>query len=468
MRTIDDPHYRKIIERRDPRYDGRFYWGVKTTRIYCRPICPARPKAENIRIFKSATEAEKAGFRPCLRCRPDLAPGSQRWEGTAVSVARALRLMEEGAEAAASVETLAATLGMSDRHLRRLFAEHLGASPVEIMVNQRLHLARQLIVETNQPLTDIAFAAGFQSIRRFNEAFKGLYQKPPSAFRRQSQQNDRADFQLSLAVRLPYDWSTILAFLKRHAIFGVERVDASGYTRYIPRPAREPGQVHVSLNGNALVLSLRGISLQELRPLMARLRQLFDVDHNPIDLPQNSAFQPDGIRIPGCFDAYEVAVSIIMGQLVSVTHARDKMQKLVMSYGHRLAEEEIFSFPSPALLKNAELETLGLTRQKAEAIRELSRLISVGTLQLSRTADIPETRARLQEIPGIGPWTIELIAMRCLGDADAFPRKDLIIGRALAGGLQEEELWLSLRSYLTQILWRDYAHAASIKKGVRP
>lgn len=468
MRTINDQKYRKIIERRDPRYDGRFYWGVKTTRIYCRPICPARPKPENIRIFKSATEAEKAGYRPCLRCRPDLAPGSQRWEGTGVSVARALRLMEEGSDAAVTVESLSTTLGMSDRHLRRLFSEHLGASPIEIMVNRRLHLARQLIMETDQPLTDIAFAAGFQSIRRFNEAFKALYHRPPSAFRKQPCPPTSQGLQLSLAVRTPYDWPFILAFLQRHQTYGTERVDNNAYTRYFPHKDRVPGSIRVTFDGGGLSLAFQNVSLSELRPLMARLRHLFDVDHNPNDLPPNSAWAPDGIRIPGCFDAFEVAVSIILGQLVSAAHSRQMMQRLVTAYGHRLAEEEIFAFPSPALLRNAELEDIGLTRQKAGAIRELARLVHEDVLLLSRTADIPGTRKILSDIPGVGPWTVELIAMRCLGDADAFPRKDLVIRRALEAGMSEEILWASLRSYLTQILWRDYAKTESKRKGARP
>ncbi|HYX36147.1 MAG TPA: Ada metal-binding domain-containing protein [Oligoflexus sp.] len=468
MRTIDDQNYRKIIERRDPRYDGRFYWGVTTTRIYCRPICPARPKPEHICIFKSATEAEKAGYRPCLRCRPDLAPGSQRWEGTGVSVARALRLMEEGADAAVTVETLSATLGMSDRHLRRLFTEHLGASPLDIMVNRRLHLARQLIVETDRPLTEIAFASGFQSIRRFNEAFKALYQRPPSDFRRRSPPTSSPGLQLRLSVRKPYDWAHMLAFLKRHQTYGVERVDDTSYTRFIPRPERAPGHLCVTFSDQALLVAFDNINLLELRPLIARLRHLFDVDHNPSDLPHNSSLQPNGIRIPGCFDAFEVAVGIILGQLVSTTHARQLMQRLVTTYGHRLTDDEVFAFPSPELLKNTEIEAIGLTRQKAEAVRGLSRLIHEKSVVLSRMADLSATRQMLMSIPGVGPWTVDLIAMRCLGDADAFPRKDLVIQRALAAGGHEEDLWMSLRSYLTQILWRDYARSMLAKKGGKP
>jgi AraC family transcriptional regulator of adaptative response / DNA-3-methyladenine glycosylase II len=454
MRTRDEQNYRKIIERRDPRYDGRLYWGVITTRIYCRPICPARPKPENIRIFKSTTEAEKAGFRPCLRCRPDLAPGSQRWGGTAVSVARALRLMEEQSGEPLAVGELAAKLGMSDRHLRRLFLEHLGVSPVEIMVNRRLHLARQLIVETRQPLTAIAFAAGFQSIRRFNEAFQELYQRPPSAFRKDPGRDVEPGLRLRLAVRPPYDWSTLLAFLRRHQTYGVESVNDSSYTRYIPQKDQPPGQLLVTFDKDALQVEFQNIKLAALRPLMARLRHLFDADHNPKDLPQDSTRSPDGIRIPGCFDAFEAAVSIILNQLVSAAHARQMMQRLVITYGHRLTEEEIFAFPPPEVLKNAGLEAIGLTRQKAKAIRELSRLVDEGHLLLSGMADLAATRKILASISGIGPWTVELIAMRCLGDADAFPRKDLIVQRT---GVQDEKLWMSQRSYLTHIIWRDYA-----------
>jgi AraC family transcriptional regulator of adaptative response / DNA-3-methyladenine glycosylase II len=453
MRTRDEHNFRKIIERRDPRYDGRFYWGVITTRIYCRPICPARPKPENIRIFKSSTEAEKAGFRPCLRCRPDLAPGSQRWEGTGVSVARALRLMDERAGETLSIAELAECLGISDRHLRRLFLEHLGASPVSIMGHRRLHLARQLIVETNLPLTEIAFAAGFQSIRRFNEAFQELYRRPPSAFRKGVTDDSHAGLRLRLSVRPPYDWVTILGFLRRHQTYGVERVDEASYVRYFPMGNQAPGQVSVIFAKDALELEFQHIQLTALRPLMARLRHLFDADHNPEDLPHNTGRKPQGIRIPGSFDPFETAVSIILSQLVSAAQARTLMQRLIMAHGHRLTDDEIFAFPSPEVLKSAGLESLGLTRQKAEAVRELSRLLSAGTLRLSRTAGLSATRKVLAGIPGVGPWTLELIAMRCLGDADAFPRKDLIVQRL---GAEDEDQWLSQRSYLTQLIWRDY------------
>ncbi|HET9239031.1 MAG TPA: Ada metal-binding domain-containing protein [Oligoflexus sp.] len=460
MRTRDEHNFRKIIERRDPRYDGRFYWGVITTRIYCRPICPARPKPENIRIFKSSTEAEKAGFRPCLRCRPDLAPGSQRWEGTGVSVARALRLMDERAGEALSVADLAESLGMSERHLRRLFLEHLGASPVAIMGHRRLHLARQLIVETQLPLTEIAFAAGFQSIRRFNEAFQELYQRPPSAFRKGIAEDSNAGLRLRLSVRPPYDWVTILGFLRRHQTYGVERVDETSYARYVPAGKQKPGQLSVTFAKEALEVEFHHIQLTALRPLMARLRHLFDADHNPEDLPRNVARVPLGIRIPGSFDPFETAVSIILSQLVSAAQARQLMQRLVVAHGHRLADDEIFAFPAPEVLRNAGMENLGLTRQKAEAIRELSRLLSGGTLQLSRTADLSAMRKRLAGIPGVGPWTVELIAMRCLGDADAFPRKDLIVQRL---GTPDEDQWLSQRSYLTQLIWRDYARTEGLR-----
>ncbi|WP_141736169.1 Ada metal-binding domain-containing protein [Oligoflexus tunisiensis] len=462
MRTQNDQNFKKIIERRDPRYDGRLYWGVTTTRIYCRPICPARPKPENIRIFKSATAAEKAGYRPCLRCRPDLAPGSQRWEGTGVSVARALRLMDERAGEGLTVEELAATLGMSDRHLRRLFLEHLGASPVEIMINRRLHLARQLIGETRQPLTEIAFAAGFQSIRRFNEAFQELYHKPPSAFRRQTTQDEAPGLQLHLAVREPYDWPSMLRFLRGHQTYGVERVDETSYTRFIPQKDQPPGQVRVTFQDGTLITEFQNIRLPELRPLIARLRHLFDADHNPHDLPQSSERLAHGIRIPGCFDAFETAVGIVISQLVSTVHARQMLRKLVSTYGHRLTDDEIFTFPKAAVLQSAELETLGLTRQKAEAIRQLSAQVSEGGLVLSRLADLSETRKKLAAIPGIGPWTVEWIAMRCLGDADAFPRTDLMMKRT---EVRDVELWTSQKSYLTQILWRDYVRSKDAQKG---
>lgn len=457
MKELSDSALKNIIRRRDPRYDGRFYFGVKTTKIYCRPVCPARPKPENILIFRSFSEAEKSGYRPCKRCRPDAAPGSKFFDGTSNTVARALRLIGETPGDELDVEQLAATLGLTDRHLRRLFDEHLGASPVEIMITKRLHLAKQLLEETRAPVTDIAFSAGFRSVRRFNEAFKKLYHRPPGDFRNERAKETGA-LRLRLPVRAPYDWPTVIAYLKRHETYGVERVTADEYLRYLPFGKRV-GTLGVRRGENALELTLTDVPLAEVRGLLARVKVLFDTEHNPEHLPGRHC----GIRVPGSFDPFEVAVSIILSQLVSTEQAKAKQKTLVEKFGRRLAAD-IYVFPVPAMLMSAPVEEIGVTRVKAHAIRELARGVHEGTVAFGAASDPARTLAQLESIKGIGPWTLRMIAMRCLGDADAFPANDLIVARALEAKLVDEQEWISSRAYLTHYLWRDFGARLSKTK----
>lgn len=428
--------FRQIIKRRDPRYDGRFYFGVKTTKIYCRPVCPAKPKPENMVFFKSQSEAEANGYRPCKRCYSDLAPGSKLLEGTAATVSRALKIIDHSAGEDLTVEILADKLGMTDRHLRRLFEEHLGASPVEIMITKRLHLARQLLTETKSPVSEIAFAVGFQSLRRFNEAFRKLYHVPPTEFRKSNLSDKGLKFKL--LVRAPYDWKTMLAFLDRHTTFDQEIVEKNSYTRFIGS-----GSATVTYNGkNELEVVLKAIPVSETKDVLMRLKNLFDVTHTPDLVPTKSK----GIRIPGAFDEFETAVSIIVGQLISTSQAKQKMKMLVETFGL-----------DPKVLMKAEIEKIGMTKIKAGAIRELARMVEKGEIDLTRAADLEETRKKLIAIKGIGPWTVEMIAMRCLGDSDAWPAKDLIIDRAIKLKLEKEKNWSTFRGYLTHYLWREYA-----------
>lgn len=458
MKELSTDDLKKIINRRDPRYDGRFYFGVKTTGIYCRPVCPAKPKPENILIFKSASEAENAGFRPCLRCRPDVAPGSKLLQGTVNSVSRALRIIDETAEENMDVMTLAEKVGMTDRHLRRLFDEHLGASPIEILVTKRLHLAKQLIVQTRSPITEIALAVGFKSIRRFNEAFKQLYKVPPSEVRKNISKGKQAEeLTLFVPVRLPFDWQTVLAYLTRHETYGVEQVKDQTYMRFIPL---EEGYATVRVAFDEKLSALRiqtsDLPLLRVRSTMALLKHLFDTEHNPKHLPENKKLSPQGVRIPGCFDGFEVAVSIILGQLVSTEHAKKKIKDLVLRFGGKKSEtEEVYTFPTPQVLSKAVTEEIGVTKIKASAIRALSQSFVDGEIQLSPTADPEVMRAKLLAIRGIGPWTVEMIAMRCLGDSDAFPANDLIVERAIKSKKLQSEEWASFRAYLVHCLWRD-------------
>ncbi len=443
----------KIISRRDARYDGRFYFGVKTTRIYCRPVCPAQPKPKNILIFRSPSEAEKEGYRPCLRCRPDAAPGSKILQGTANSVTRALRLIEESSLEELDVQILAEKVGMTDRHLRRLFEEHLGASPVEILVTKRLHLAKQLLLETPTSVTEIALASGFKSVRRFNEAFKNLYRTTPTQVRATAGKV-QDEFILSLPVRRPFDWEYVLAYLSRHETYGIEKVTADFYTRYVPQ-AKGYATVIVTYDkkSSALKVRLQDLAMSQVRGVLNSLRQLFDTEHNPEHL-QNKK----GVRVPGCFDAFEIAISIILSQLVSTAHAKTKLKELVCRYGKKLDErEEVYAFPTPEVLSQARIEDIGVTKTKAQAIRALSSEIATGKISLSASADLALTRKKLLDIHGIGPWTVEMIAMRCLGDCDAFPANDLIVARALQSKTISPEKWTSFRGYLVHTLWKESA-----------
>lgn len=443
----------KAMLARDKRFDGRFYIGVRTTGIYCRPVCPARPHARNVDFYRSSAEAESKGFRPCLRCRPDLSPSSPLFQGTAAVVGRALRLLSE--DEAESLEALAARLGLTSRHLRRLFDEHVGASPVEVAGSKRLHHARLLLSQTSLPITEVAFASGFRSLRRFNAAFAEKYRKAPREFRKEGLAPS-AGLTLELPVLAPFDWRYLHSFLRAHATEGLERFGEHTYERILGHHSRLLATFH----DDKITLALDGVDPAALRPLLARVRRLFDIDHNPAALAQDLA----GIRVPGAFDGFETAVFIILGQMVSVAAARGKVAKLMELHG-----EPVQSawpglnrlFPSPARLAAADPEALGralgITRVRTGALRALALAVHEKRIDLSPTAPLEETRAKLAALPGVGPWTVEMIAMRCLGDPDAFPARDLIVLRAvekLSLNHAEHAPW---RAYLALWIWKNYA-----------
>ncbi|HID70890.1 MAG TPA: DNA-3-methyladenine glycosylase 2 family protein [Desulfobacterales bacterium] len=467
MKQLTNADYKKIILRRDPRYDGRLYFGVTTTKIYCRPVCPARPKPENIIIFRSASEAEKAGCRPCLRCRPDLAPGNKYISPGKNIVGNGLRLIEESTSENKSVEEIASKLDISARHLRRVFKEQLGASPIEIMQTRKLHLTKQLLIETGEPIAEIAYATGFNSIRRFNEAFKTTYRRTPSEVRngRQCKVQAGDGLTLTLMVRKPYDFTSVLAFLKRHAARGIEKVTANSYERYVPdKKTFSTIRVTTNKKEDALLVNLRGFKLDQVSTTLLNIRRLFDTDHNPAHLPATSAARQTGVRVPGSFDPFETAVSIILGQLVSIQQATGKLAELIEHFGSSYDGKPPYCFPQPVQLMAAEIEEIGITRSKAGAIRALSAMIHNHELHFSHSSDLLKTRKQLLSVKGIGPWTTEMIMMRCFGDADAFPESDLIILRALEQNLVDETLWKTNRSYMTHYVWNKFAQTLSKHK----
>lgn len=454
MTAFTDIDYQKIIHRRDKKYDGRFYFGVKTTQIYCRPICPARPKPENIVIFKSCSEAEANGYRPCLRCRPEILPGSRFSDGTLNSIARALSLIETQESGNFNISKLSSKLGVSERHLRRLFQEHLGSSPLAVYNTQRLHLARQLLATTRITISSIAFAVGYQSVRQFNESFLSAYKLSPTVFRKNVAQKSTLNNQLilHLKVREPFNWQMVTSYLKRHETYGIEYVTPDQYTRFLT--ANSWFQVTFNTKTKSLDIAMKNIALKEIRPLLAKLKSLFDLNHVPENLPKIA--HQSGIRVPGCFDPFETAVSIVLSQLVSTIQAQHKLKQLIERFGKRLGEHgshTIYEFPAPKVLVSAPIEEIGLPKTKATAIRELAKSVNEKKIILAPYADIARTKKILLDLHGIGPWTAEMIAMRCLGDSDAFPHNDLVIAKALRAGDVKEMDWMSQRAYLTHFLW---------------
>jgi len=463
---------------RDARFDGKFYIAVTSTGIYCRPICPSRyAKRSNVRFFASPAAAEAAGFRPCLRCRPEAAPGTPAWLGTAAVVRRAMRLISEGALDEHSVEALAGRLGVGARHLLRLFGRHVGASPIAVAQTRRLHFAVCLLTETSLPITQIAMAAGFGSCRRFNDAFRHTYGRPPRdlrAGRRGGAADGAEEVVLRLAYRPPYDWSHMRDFLAARAITGVERVDARGYARTV---ACEGGHALICVSAlpgkDALELRVRGAPPTALLQLASVARRVFDLAADPARVGVELATDPlvgplvrqrPGLRIAGAWDAFECAVRAVLGQQVSVAAGCTFAARLVERAGVVIrggADGLTHLFPTPASLAGANLETLGITRTRAATLHALARAVLERRLDFSAA---PEAlAAALAALPGIGPWTAQYVALRALGEPDALPTGDLVLRRMAAperSTLSARELdqrareWQPWRGYAVMHLWR--------------
>ncbi|HEX5340395.1 MAG TPA: AlkA N-terminal domain-containing protein [Gammaproteobacteria bacterium] len=463
---------------RDPRFDGRFFIGVLTTGIYCRPICPApSPKRSNIRYFPTAAAAAETGLRPCLRCRPEAAPGTPAWVGTSTTVRRGLRLINEGALDNGSVDELATRLGVGVRHLHRLFVQHVGASPIVVAQTRRLHFAKRLLDDTVLPMTSIALASGFGSLRRFNAAFQNTYGRAPRELRREHRHttDSRGDgLNLRLAYRPPYDWKSLHAFLAVRALPGVERITAKTYARTI-RINEAIGWLEIRQAGtaDALELSVHGLDPPALFSVVSRVRQMFDLSADPVEV--RAVLRGDalltallrarpGLRLPGAWDPFEIAVRAVLGQQISVAAARTFAARLVAKHGSPISATEGLTqlFPEPAQLATADLTAIGLTRSRAATIRALAKAVRDGNICFDAGYSADELRTKLLKIDGIGSWTAEYIAMRGLGDPDAFPAEDLILrrmagnGKALmAGALRKRsEAWRPWRAYAVMHLWR--------------
>jgi AraC family transcriptional regulator of adaptative response / DNA-3-methyladenine glycosylase II len=482
---IDENAAYLALSARDRRFDGVFFVGVGSTGIYCRPVCPARtPMRRNCRFFGSAEAAEKAGYRPCLRCRPELAPGNAPVDQSDRIARLLVRRLHEGIlDEGGGLEEVAAEFGMSSRHLRRVVKGELGVSPVELVRTRRLLLAKQLLTETRLPVTEIAFASGFSSLRRYNDAFLAQYRMPPTRLRKDASgpgkgESGGATSKLQLGYRPPYDWQGMLDFLRGRAIRGVERVTEETYARTV-RIGGHEGWVMVSHapERNAVVVEFAHSLNPVLPTLLSRLRDLFDLNARP-DLIAGHLGQDrllkaavaanPGLRVPGAFDGFELAIRAILGQQVTVKAATTLAGRFAAEFGEPIETP----FPelgwlSPraeavAAASVDEIARLGIVSLRARTLQAIGRAFASGGLRLDSGGDPEAVIARLVAMPGIGPWTANHIAMRALRWPDAFPKEDIAVRKALGGvtARQAEELsqaWRPWRSYAVLHLWRHLA-----------
>jgi AraC family transcriptional regulator of adaptative response / DNA-3-methyladenine glycosylase II len=471
---------------RDARFDGRFFAAVLTTGVYCRPICPAiMPRPENLQFFVSAAAAEEAGFRPCLRCRPEASPGTPDWQGTSSTVSRALRLITEGVLDECGVDELARRLNIGTRQLRRLFVQHLGAPPIAVAQTRRLHFAKKLIDETRLPLSEVAFCAGFSSIRRFNAAIRSAYGRPPTELRRTGKliypNSMGANLQLKLSFRPPFDWRSLIRFLQARAIPGVETVAEDRYRR-TAQVGEAAGVIEVQpVEGERhLLLTVPPGLSKGVMQISERVRDLFDLRADPMEIANHLNQDghmaelvqcTPGLRVPGAWDGFEVAVRAILGQQVNVETATTLAGRLVETYGQAIPtaieDEPAYLFPRPDRLANASLAEIGVMPKPAEAIRALAGAVGAGDSVFGTAVGLEAAIERLTALPGVGPWTAHYIAMRALGEPDAFPAGDLGLCRAAAetqAGIliesqlqQQAQAWRPWRAYAAMYLWRHSA-----------
>ena len=473
-----DSCYRALLAR-DRRFDGKFFVGVASTRIYCRPVCAVRmPRRENCRFFASAAAAEVDGYRPCLRCRPELAPGNAGIDVAARLAQSAVSLIENGALDEGGVEHLAARIGVTSRHLRRIFAAEFGVAPIEYGQTQRLLLAKRLLTDTALPVTEVALASGFASVRRFNALFRDRYRMPPGRLRRTAAGGALAGpLAFELAYRPPYDWESMLAFLGARAIAGVEEVTADAYRRTLvvtQRGGTHAGVIEVrrAARRPALAVAIAPSLARVVPAVLARVKHAFDLSCDPAvvaaALGDLAAGHP-GLRVPGAFDGFELAVRAVVGQQITVRGARTLLGRLVAAFGETAADTGANGptqlFPPAwriAACAPVELARLGITAARARTLIAVARALAAGEIELQPGVDVDATVRALVALPGVGTWTAQYIAMRALGWPDAFLASDLVVRKVLgesspARALARSEAWRPWRAYAVLHLWRKAA-----------
>jgi len=468
-----DQCYRALCTH-DARFDGRFFVGVGSTGIYCRPVCTARtPLRRNCSFFPSAAAAEAKGFRPCLRCRPELAPGFSTVDAQRRLAQAAASRIEDGSLAGRGLEAVAARLGVTSRHLRRVFGEEFGVSPIEYAQTQRLLLAKRLLTDTRMPVIEVALASGFASLRRFNAAFRERYRMTPGELRRDAAQRPLERLDFDLAYRPPYDWESMLAFLAKRAIPGVEEVHRNAYRRTVRigdgKPVTGWIEVAPSSRRHALRIGASASLARVIPPLLARVKQLFDLSAHPEEIAAvlgPLAEGTPGLRLPGAVDGFELAVRAVVGQQVTVRAASGIAGRIAHAFGEPLATPFpglTHLFPAPARIAACdagEIARVGVIGARARAIVALAQAIDAGRLRLEPSERVESTLEALAALPGVGPWTAQYIAMRALAWPDAFPHPDVAVLKAMGEtkgtrAVERAEAWRPWRSYAVLHLWKS-------------
>ena len=485
MKEKDHALYEAFISK-DPRFDGRFFVGISSTGIYCRPICKARrPKEENCSFYSTAAEAENAGYRPCLLCRPEMTPGNSIIDSSSKLAHSAARYIEENCGNIDSINEIAEYLGCTDRHLRRIFTEEFNVSPVQYLQTCRLLLAKNLLTETNLTIVDIAMASGFGSLRRFNDLFKNHYRLSPTALRKQLPEDgeNSKEIRVSLGYRPPYLWDEMLNFLAYRAIPGVEYIIDNKYMRTISMVKMNGeyvyGWIKVGHNEkkNALIVELSESLIPVLTQVISRVKSLFDLNCDPYIIYENlmsmKEINPElpvlGTRLPGCFNPFEMSVRAVLGQQITVKAASTIAGRLVNAYGKPIETgieglTHVFPLPEDIVLLDSPIENqlgpLGIIKTRSRTIYSLAEAFVENTIDFSHSANIEEEIVKLLEIPGIGNWTAQYIAMRTMEWTDAFLETDVGVKNAMPTSTPKERLqiaekWRPWRSYANINLWNS-------------
>lgn len=482
MSTEFDRRYRAVSSR-DARFDGHFYTAVTSTGIYCRPSCPAQtPRRENVRFYTHAAAAAAAGFRACRRCRPDTAPGSREWDIRGDLAARALRLVADGTVDADGVGGLARRLAVSERHLHRVLVAEVGAGPLALARTRRAQTARLLIEATDLPLTAVCFTAGFASLRQFNDSMRAEFGCAPGVLRRRPSAavsgvaavgGVAGGLVLRLPYRQPLDAPALLGWFAARAVTGVEEVTPPAYRRVVTT-GTSPVAVTLEPADGHVVLRCRIDDVRDLAGLVQRCRGLLDLDADPSSVTEVLSADPalaalvgrrPGLRVPGSVDGFELATRAILGQQISVAAARTLAGRLVQAFGTPLSTPDAgltHQFPAAETLASADLHGIGMTAARTRTLRALAEAVAAGELDLRPGADREDTRRRLLALPGIGPWTVEYVAMRALADPDAFPASDLALRQVMVRrGITDSNRWRPWRAYAAMHLWADTTEKGS-------